>query len=107
FGAWLSSSRHSSICFLKNSCLSNDTTDPVDRKRPSPPRRPLAKIPRIPTLSRRPSNPNGETIKSLRSIVCRQGLIRDCRLKSLNCAVTATAPWQAYGKLLHHFRGPV
>jgi hypothetical protein len=42
---------------LKNSCLSNDTTDPVDRKRPSPPRRPLAKIPRIPTLSRRPSNP--------------------------------------------------
>ena len=57
FGAWLSSSRHSSICFLKNSCLSNDTTDPVDRKRPSPPRRPLAKIPRIPTLSRRPSNP--------------------------------------------------
>ena len=85
FGAWLSSSRHSSICFLKNSCLSNDTTDPVDRKRPSPPRRPLAKIPRFPLCLAGPLIPNGETIKSLRSIVCRQGPISGTRSNCLEC----------------------
>ena len=64
--ACLASSRHSSICCLKNACLSNDTGCTLIKKRPSLPRR------RPRRFGIRPAPPNN-------------ALIQDDEILELNC----------------------
>ena len=83
--ACLASSRHSSICCLKNACLSNDTGCTLIKKRPSLPRR------RPRRFGIRPAPPNkaliqDDEILELNCVHARVEVLQCCRLATAPCA---------------------